>query len=212
MATSEAFKQGDTHDDTTTTLARQHDARTCPRLHTRTSYSSLHHSTSDLTDKKQRITKHLAELTRHAQPLITLIEKPDVLQSLKHDRAANLAMMVKEHGFDAVKDYGVLAGYGRALFDCGQYAKAAEVLTHVGALVCQCLRVCVCVCACCLSCDHVHFYSPCTRHACDFPQPVLVYSPPPSPTRFPRAGASLPRRFSATTGNPLWTICRVCVI
>lgn len=150
MATSEAFKQGDTHDDTTTTLARQHDARTCPRLHTRTSYSSLHHSTSDLTDKKQRITKHLAELTRHAQPLITLIEKPDVLQSLKHDRAANLAMMVKEHGFDAVKDYGVLAGYGRALFDCGQYAKAAEVLTHVGALVCQCVRACVCARVVCL--------------------------------------------------------------
>ncbi|KXN67320.1 eukaryotic translation initiation factor 3, subunit E [Conidiobolus coronatus NRRL 28638] len=86
-------------------------------------------STEKFAEQRTQVLSKLEELQTEAQKVMSVIEKPEVIQALKQDKLQNIQYLKENFGFDP-ESINILYQYGKFQFDCGNYGTAADMLYH----------------------------------------------------------------------------------
>ncbi|WFD22577.1 eukaryotic translation initiation factor 3 subunit E [Malassezia equina] len=87
-----------------------------------------------LNQLKSQVEEKRQSLQKEAERVFAIIEDPSVASALKQDKTPPLEWLQQNHQL-TVDQIQVLYQYGRFLFSCGDYSKAASYLYHYHGLV-----------------------------------------------------------------------------
>lgn len=83
---------------------------------------------------KSQVEEKREKLEKEAERVLAVVEDPNVASALKQDKTPKLAWLQQHHQLTA-DQIQVLYQYGRFLFSCGNYSKAASYLYHYHGLM-----------------------------------------------------------------------------
>ncbi|KAG0164914.1 eukaryotic translation initiation factor 3 subunit E [Apophysomyces sp. BC1034] len=95
-------------------------------------YKNIHHideTPKEFAGKRENVLAQLEELQAEAQKVMEVLEKPEVIAALRHDKAQNLQYLKDNHNIteDRIR---ILYQFGQFQFNCGDYGGAADMLYH----------------------------------------------------------------------------------
>lgn len=88
---------------------------------------------AEFAQKREAILQRLGELETQSARVTKLLENPDIVSSLRQDKAQNVQFLKEHHGLTD-EMVNVMYEYGRVQYDCGNYPGAADLLYHFRAL------------------------------------------------------------------------------
>lgn len=83
----------------------------------------------EINQRKHQVEESFQKLEKSAERVLSILEDPNVANALKQDKTPKLEWLQQHHQLSADDIHG-LYQYGRLLFSCGQYSKAASYLYH----------------------------------------------------------------------------------
>ncbi|WFD18983.1 eukaryotic translation initiation factor 3 subunit E [Malassezia caprae] len=87
-----------------------------------------------LNQLKSQVDERRQKLEKEADQVVSIVKDPSVANALKQDKTPNLEWLQQNHNLSA-DQIQALYQYGRLLFSCGNYSKAASYLYHYRELV-----------------------------------------------------------------------------